>query len=179
LRKLLLSHTDHVIVREKHSYDVALHFTQKDHITLYHDFALDILTTLPDVSHREAQSIPQVLLNINPYIRSAETKEKLRQIAKTHRGESFRFFPAEYGVDDRYLDELKQLFPNIQLFDWQNMHIDQIVKQISTFSFGVAARLHVLVLLRFLQIPFEPLIYQEKITTFLQTCFDESSSSSL
>lgn len=146
---------------------------------MYHDFAFDVLKSLSVAKKEQATTPPKVLININPYIRSDETKHTLVQLAERYTGANFRFFPAEYGVDDRFMDELTTIFPNLDLFDRQGMHIQEIVEQLSSFSFGIAARLHVLVVLQRLGIPFEPLVYQEKITTFLHTCSDESFWSSL
>jgi len=75
---------------------VALRYRAKEHTTLYHDFAEDVLPpiigSLPK-SFFQKSSNPPALLNVNPYIRSQETKKKLIEYTKQYT-QSY-FFPAE------------------------------------------------------------------------------------
>jgi hypothetical protein len=75
---------------------VALRYRTKEHTTLYHDFAEDVLPTIIESfpkSFFQKNGNPPVLINVNPYIRSEETKKKLIEYTKQYT--TSYFFPAE------------------------------------------------------------------------------------
>lgn len=166
LRKILLSRAQSVVTREKRSYDVVCLFRTKDTV-LYHDFAKDvinpILTTFPFANN--SSNTRKWVLNVNPYIWSWETKDSLVHFWKQF--DYILFFPAELWVDDTFFNELKTQLPDLQLYDRTQKDIHTIIYDVSTRSGVLAARLHVLRLAKLLNIPFEALVYQEKIKTFL------------
>lgn len=164
-----------VIVREKRSYEVVLRYRAKEYTTLYHDFAEDVLPTiigsLPQSSLEQKVS-STALINVNPYIRSQATKKKLIEYA-TQYSQAY-FFPAEMWVDDRFFSELAAAIPWLTLYDRTAYSLEEICKEMAACTGVMAARLHVLRLAKLLHIPFEPLVYQEKISTFLEQCSGES-----
>jgi len=144
---------------------------------LYHDFAEDVLPkVLQEHGVLDTQKKPfstTLLLNTNPYIRSSETKQKLISFAQG--ADNVLYFPAEIGVDDRFYDELATQIPGLVLYNRTAYTLADICHDIARCSGVMAARLHVLWLAKLLHIPFEPLVYQEKISTFLEQCSGESS----
>jgi polysaccharide pyruvyl transferase WcaK-like protein len=166
LRKVLLSRAQSVVTREKRSYDVVTTF-RKQETVLYHDFAKDVINPLLSsisVANNTAKHRKWVV-NVNPYIWSSETKQRLIQYWKQF--DYVLFFPAELWVDDTYYNELKVALPDLMLYDRTKNDIQTILYDVSTRSGVLAARLHVLRLAKLLNIPFEALVYQEKIKTFL------------
>jgi polysaccharide pyruvyl transferase WcaK-like protein len=164
------------VVREKRSFDIATHHRAEGKTVLYHDFAEDVLPeiiqSLPAVDlHKSSSSI--ALLNCNPYIWSEETKQQLIVYAARH--EQAIYFPAELGVDDRFIAELQQAIPSLQLYDRTKYSLTEICAKVAGCSGVIAARLHVLRMAKLLRLPFKPLVYQEKISTFLDACSDELS----
>ena len=102
---------------------------------------------------------------MNPYIWSLETKQRL--ITYWKQFDYVLFFPAEIWVDDTYYTELNVELPDLKLYDRTQKDIQTILYDVSSRSGILAARLHVLRLAKLLNIPFEALVYQEKIKTFL------------
>gem|GEM_PF-5884567 len=96
------------MVREKRSYQIATLYRTKKSTVLYHDFAEDVLPLFIEKTKKHLSS-SSVLLNVNPYIRSKATKEKLVSYALDH--EKATYFPAEIGVDDGFFYELKEQIP--------------------------------------------------------------------
>jgi polysaccharide pyruvyl transferase WcaK-like protein len=78
-------------------------------------------------------------------------------------------------VDDRFFTELAEAIPDLQLYDRTQYSLEQICAQVASCSGVIAARLHVLRMAKLLRLPFNPLVYQEKISTFLDACSDELS----
>lgn len=166
LRKILLFRAQSVVTREKRSYDVVTSYRTKETI-LYHDFAKDVINPLlTSISLANNTSKTRTgVINVNPYIWSPETKKRL--LTHWKQFDYVLFFPAEIGVDDQYYTELKNDLPELQLYDRTAKDIQTILYDVSTRSGVLAARLHVLRLAKLLNIPFEALVYQEKIKTFL------------
>jgi polysaccharide pyruvyl transferase WcaK-like protein len=174
LWKFLVGKAKTVVVREKRSYEIAGRYRADGKTVLYHDFAEDVL---PEV----IKSLPTMptawsttaLLNANPYIWSNETKQEL--IAYAARHEHAIYFPAELGVDDTFFAELAEAIPGLTLYDRTDHSLAEICAKVAGCSGVIAARLHVLRMAKLLRLPFKPLVYQEKISTFLDACSDELS----
>lgn len=175
LWKLLVWRAKTVIVRETRSYEIVVRYRGKENTMLYHDFAEDVLPRIikdANIVFTQKTLPAKHLLNTNPYIWSAETKQKLISFARN--SPHAYYFPAEIGVDDQFFDELASEIPWLVYYDRTQYALPQICQYISFFSGVIAARLHVLRLAKLLHIPFEPLVYQEKISTFLEQCSGES-----
>ncbi len=174
LRELLVGHAKSVVVREKRSYEITTYYRKEKSTTLYHDFAEDVLTeiadNLKDIQKKEPKT---ALLNVNPYIRSPETKDRL--VAYTNSFTSSLFFPAEIGVDNTFFDALIAEIPHLTLYDRTQYSLETICRTVASCSGVMWARLHVLWLAYLLHIPFEALVYQEKISTFLEQCSGDLS----
>jgi polysaccharide pyruvyl transferase WcaK-like protein len=170
LWRLLLSRAATITVREKRSFAVVTTSVGYEKALLYHDFAYDVLRTIPkNVSEQK----PYLLINVNPYIRSEETKRKIVLYVAQYPTVQPIFFSAEAGVDDVFFDELLVALPSLQRYDWTGKSMQEICDFFCCCACGIAARLHVLLLLRWAKVPFEALVYQEKISTFLEACSDE------
>lgn len=177
LWKLLVGQAKTVVVRETRSYAIASALRAWKRTVQYHDFAEDVLPKViqeNDILDTEKNPLSTtILLNTNPYIRSSETKQKLITFADG--ADNVLYFPAEIGVDDRFYNELAVQIPGLVLYDRTTHTLAEICSDITRCSGVMAARLHVLWLAKLLHIPFEPLVYQEKISTFLEQCSGESS----
>ncbi len=176
----LIGHAKSVVTREKKSYQLACLYRKWKHTVLYQDFAEAVFAYYLPKKHKPLSELDQdkktsqtILLNCNPYIRSHDTKQKLIHTALpfTH----CYYFPGERGVDDQFFDELHEALPELVLYDRTTHSLWEICSDMAVCSHALAARLHVLWLAKLLHIPFEPLVYQEKISTFLDSCSGESS----
>lgn len=176
LWRWLVGQAKTVVVRERRSHQVASSYRAWKETVLYHDFAEDVFPKVIQENELcNGEKIPlsnTILLNTNPYIRSSETKQKLITFAQGV--DHVLYFPAEVGVDDTFYDELATQIPRLVLYDRTKYTLAEICQDMSRCSQVMAARLHVLWLAKLLHIPFEPLVYQEKISTFLEQCSGES-----
>lgn len=110
----------------------------------------------------------KILINLNPYIWNHHTKDLITHLAHCYPQAEFRYIPWEIGADDTIYTELQQIFPKISYYDRTQYSFIQIYEFIQTFQLGIAARLHVLLLLKHAGIPFIALAYQDKVTKLLQ-----------
>lgn len=170
LWRFLLSRATTITVREKRSFAVVTSSIDREKALLYHDFAYDVLRIIPHTLSAEKKYL---VINVNPYIRSEETKRKILLYVAQHPTLQPVFFSAEAWVDDVFFDELRIALPSLQRYDWTDKSMQEICDFFACCARGIAARLHVLLLLRWAKVPFEALVYQEKISTFLEACSDE------
>lgn len=156
----LLGRAAYVVTREKVSFAVAATYTNK--VELYHDFSEDILELFS--SHHKTWS--KILININPYIWNTASKDTIYRLVGEHPELSPRYISWDIVQDTPYFYQLQEKVPTLQLFDRTNHTLDEILEFFDDCALGVAARLHVLFLLRWGHKEMYPLAYQEKIEKF-------------
>lgn len=174
----ILWRAERVVVREKSSFDVASKYTKK--AQLYHDFCLNLLEqVLPRKAKKPlptntssskiatSKTTQNILINVNTYIRNSTTKEKIKELTKQFPEATFWFMPAEIWSDDTLFAQIQEIIPTIKLYDRTEYSVEETCKFIQTIDYGLAARLHVLLLLDYFGVPFTALIYQEKIVKML------------
>lgn len=171
LRSFLLQKAKTIVVREKRSYDIVCAYT--NNVVLYHDFAEDVFSKIISTKSASINQSHSALINVNPYIWSTATKEKIVNYTSSYT--HALYFPAEIGKDDQYFSELQHDIPFLIYYDWTQKSLQEVWTDLQVCSGAIAARLHVLRIAKLLGIPFEALVYQEKISTFLATCSGELS----
>lgn len=174
LWRFLLRHSRHCIVREPRSHAVAMRYLPESSVTLYHDFALDVLHDLFPTHSPITKTGDRCLVNVNPYIRNETTKQRIVGFVHETGAKDVLYFPAEIGVDDQFFGDLQNAIPQMERLERTTLSLSQICQTVMHCRRWIAARLHVLLLLRRLEIPMQALVYQEKIQTFLDYSFDES-----
>jgi len=168
LYSFLLSRADSIVVRETYSYDIASKYSSS--VVLHQDFAYDALNNIWSIN-KLSQNSWYVIININKHVRNDELKLSLGATLSNHLDKELYFFPASVWSDDAdidLLDELLPLFPNIKLYDRTKHTLKETLNFIQWANFAVAARLHVVLLLKHMDTPFSPIFYQEKVNRILQ-----------
>ncbi len=161
---LFLTKAQHILVRDKQSYNNAVRYNQK--ITLHHDFAYDVLPLFIHNQPKKQHNQNILIINANPYIWSEKVKQYIIDYAQNHPDYDYVYLPAEW-VDTQYYYLLKKSLPTLRLYDWTAYNLLETVRFVLQASSGIAARLHVLILLDYAGVPYTPLVYQEKITHIL------------
>ena len=171
LFKLLLSRAKLIVLREQNSYNNASMYVHKNNITLYKDFAIAFFEqhSVIKASKQNNQSAKKkwFIINTNPYLRNEEVRQKIVEEYATTSTLTPYFVPAEIGSDEEAYSQLKQDIPKLQRYDRTVHTVSEIVTFFSSFKAWVATRLHVMILLHELDVPYLPLVYQEKITHLL------------
>ena len=152
-----------IVCRDLESYHTAQMYT--DQVDLYHDFALDILDIYRAQSPVSDSKI--AIINCNPYIRSEDTIQLFLSFARQYPDHQLYFIPGDMNEDLSYYYQLQTMIPHLQLYDWTKYSIPEICKFFAQVSFGIGARLHILMLLHYFQKPFQALTYQDKIIKIL------------
>lgn len=96
-------------------------------MVLHHDFAEDVLPKYIDSKTTTGKS-DRVVLNVNPYIRSEDTRQKLITYAQSHH--AAWYFPAEIGVDDAFFANLVDEIDGLTLYDWTQYDLQTVCRDI-------------------------------------------------
>lgn len=152
-----------IVCRDQQSYGIAKMYT--DQVTLYHDFALDILDHYRDQCPLSDQKI--AIINCNPYIWSEETIQLILQFAHQYHDHQLYFVSGDIDEDRQYYYKLQSMIPHLQYYDRTSHTILETCQFFATASCGIGARLHILILLHYFAKPFQALVYQDKITKIL------------
>ena len=149
------------MVRDAWSYEVAKRFSTSSE--LYNDFCYDLLDGLWKIDSKNKWPEDYILLNVNKYLWNEEVIDKCRQFVKKNKTTKIYFLPAAWGSDDKLFSEIASLFPSAVLRDRRNYSVEEICSFISWAKAVLAARLHVLLVTQYYNVPFDALVYQEKI----------------
>lgn len=166
LHRLLYRWASNILTREDASYQRVSQWVSPDRIEAYHDFAYDILEHYP-LSSSSTTETKTCIINCNPYIWSLETKQKILQYITQWKYDRVVYFPAELTIDAPMYEELVVDCSTLERYDWTSKDLAQITALFASASWGIAARLHVLLLLKHYGVPYTALVYQEKITKIL------------
>lgn len=163
LYSLLYRWASKIICRESASYQRILNYVSKDNVLLHEDFSYSILKKVSVKMQKKKYAI----VNCNPYIWSDATKEKITNYCVDGWYDRLIYFPAELTIDTPMYKELKRELPALEWFDRTHYSLNEISELYINSFWGIAARLHVLILLDYYNISYTPLVYQEKITKIL------------
>lgn len=167
LWNILLKGAKKVIVREQTSYERVVKYT--DRVTLYRDFAFDILDSFQISDFKAPISWNYVIINCNSHYWNDEVKLKIQDFCKQHSNCVPYYFSAAMGDDSDlpYFELLKQDIPNLELYDRRNHSLEETLGFFAGAKTGIATRLHVLLPLQYYKVPLEAFVYQEKISKIL------------
>ena len=157
----MLPRAKHIVVRDKDSF--ALAYMYHDNPVYRGDFAYPILEK---ILVEKDEWVPYNIINLNPYKRDSSSKKKVAEIIES-RGGDWIFIAGDVGEDIPLYRELQASMETISLFDWTSHTLRETISFLASAQYGLATRLHILLLLQFFHIPLSPLVYQEKITKVL------------
>ncbi len=164
LYRALLWKASLIVVREEDSYRVAEKYSK--HVVQYHDFAYDVLSGLDSCRTEKIWNDNKNgygIINLTPYLRNDDIKKRIQSLVNTYSWLQWYSFPWEIGVDDKRQHEISELVPWIQRFDRSKYSLEETISFLSGATCALASRLHVLVCLHRAGVPYEPVVYQEKI----------------
>ena len=187
LYRLITKYARHIVCRDEPSYNIALQYTKKstrqstDHIVLYQDFAQDVVKKIIESTDNRPQSLPidtedtspsweitpYGLINLTPYLRNQKIQQEIHQLVQQHPDRQWWYISGEAGVDEKFLLELHLIIPDIRVYNWTTKSLHEILGKIAHAQYAYTTRLHITLMCRWLNIPFTPLAYQEKVTKML------------
>lgn len=176
LYRLTLSNCDKIILREPTSYEyVITTYGLKDKTLLYQDFWHALIDSL-DLSKMTENNMPSktrplcqyLVVNTNPHIDMSTLTTKLSILTWQTDIDTVVYFPGD-KVDIMFYDTLSTLFStyNWTLFDWTKYDIWTIIDLFQHATHWLWVRLHVLSMFQRFWIPYDYVVYQEKISKFL------------
>lgn len=176
LYRLTLSSCDKIILREPTSYEyVVTNYTSKDKVLLYQDFwhafidSLDMSKLTENTGTSKTRPLcPYLVVNTNPHIDMSILTEKLSILTQETNIDTIVYFPWD-KVDTMFYNQLSTLFSTYKwtLFDWTKYDIFAIIDLFKHTRHWLGVRLHVLSMFQRFWIPYDYVIYQEKISKFL------------
>lgn len=163
LYRFVLPKADKIILREKHSFDIAMKYNTNSY--LYRDFAQDIYEK---IKINKKNNWKKVLLNTNPYIYNLKSLEEILHSVKSYKKFEKYFVPFDINEDSKYYSHIKNFLPDLEIYDWTQFSIKEIFEFLSEAKFWIGARLHFLLFLKWSNVDIKPLFYQEKIEKFFR-----------
>lgn len=176
LYQLTLSRCDKIILREPYSYKYVVDtYGLKDSTLLYQDFWKTVIDSLhvSKILDNSTMSIPRpqcpyLVVNGNPHVDMSILTEKLSILTVSMSFKSVVYMSWD-KVDTVFYDKLSTQFSTLKwtYFDWTEHDIYVIYDMFSHASYGLGVRLHVLSMFHWLGVPYDYVVYQEKIIKFL------------
>lgn len=165
LFNLILPRAKNIIVREIFSYEIVKKYNEN--VILHNDFAFDVFKKYTQNKLSLIQK-DRILLNINSYIYNEDSMEKILNFVSEFIDNEKYYMPFDIWNDTKYYEILKTKIDDLELFDWTNCSLDEILEFIGTSSSWIWARLHFLLLLHWFEKHPWPLKYQEKVEKFFR-----------
>lgn len=163
LHKALYTWAYEITTREEASYERVCSVVWKEKVVANTDFSYSILKKYTVTIKDESLCI----INCNPYIWSKETEQKIIAYTKQKNYDRLVYIPAEVTIDTPMYISLKKSLPELIWYDWTQYTLEETTSLIASASWWIAARLHILILLDYYWVSYQPLVYQEKITKIL------------
>lgn len=176
LYRLTLSKSDKIILRDPISYEyIVSNYSSRGKVILYKDFGQAFIDSLDlsTLTEETPTSItrphcPYVIVNTNPYIDISVLTQMLSKLTVEKNLKTFVYIPWDkedtvfYGI---LTDKYRQY--DWTYFDWTLYDILSTIDLFRHATFWVAVRLHILAMLQRFAIPYDFIVYQEKIEKFL------------
>jgi hypothetical protein len=112
------------------------------------------------VKHQES---PYILINLNKKSRNPENIEIIRSFTKKYPDAKKIFFPCDIQDDLKLFSLLRAEIPELELFDWTKHSLMESLHLFFAAQAGIGARLHFLYPLKIFAIPFEAIVYSDKV----------------
>lgn len=172
LYKLTVKNSQKIVVRESRSYKVIAWYLWSNLTTLvkHDDFSTQVVKIWQErqkaiKTASEKQNI--VLVNLTPYRHIETYLDALRVSVHVWWHCLHVYFPC-WQEDVDMIWQLKVIMPRITAYCRRNNDIDTTLTYMSTVSSAVGSRLHFIYILHLLGVNVVPIVYQEKISTFLE-----------
>lgn len=167
LYNLILRNSKKIIVRENTSFEICKKYNSN--CVLLNDFSIDIF------DKRKSQYIgidqnttekKYILINLNKYIFNKNSVKEIVNFCKKNKELVKYYIPFDLQEDYFLYKHLKEIIDDLILYDWNSYDINNIFKFMNKSEWWIGARLHFLLILKFMNKNIIPLYYQEKIKKF-------------
>lgn len=161
----LIKNAKVLVLRDETSRSAAHHINPK--AIHYQDFAIQV------IRHYQKSIDPKtkadyMLINLHPSKINSETIGRIQACIDEHRGADLWFVSCDIRHDVTCYHQLKAHIPRLQYYDWTQQDILCIMRFFSAAKAGIGARLHFLLPLQLLWVPFQALVYHDKVKKVLQ-----------
>jgi len=177
LYNLLLPKASRILVRENFSLETVKKYTSK--WELYEDFSKKVLEKFKNkkIENRNSKSLEIadfvkkwkiktddfVLINLNSHIYNKQSLNKLEVFIEKNKHKKVIYFPCDMQDDDKYFENLKKIYPQMEKFDWTIKTLEETLTVFWNCSGWFWARLHFLYPLKVFEKPLEALVYKDKV----------------
>lgn len=170
LYSTIIPRAQHIILRDKSSYDTACTFTKnKEAIELYQDFAQETILQVSEKSDEVSEKSEKKYILIN--MKNSEMKEKnihkIQQFCKKYADYEKIFFPCDMQDDAKCFEHIQKIAPELQMFDRTQYSLSEILSLFYHSTWGIGCRLHFLLPLKLYTKDFEAIPYAEKISKLI------------
>ncbi len=172
LYKLTVNKCQQILVREQSSYEVIANYLTNKRVNLVKvdDFSTEVVKKWQSrqkdtKTTKESQNI--ALINLTPYRQTETDIDAIRLSVHVWWHCLHVYFPC-WQEDVDILWQLKVIIPGITAYYRRLCDVDTILTYMSTVSTSVWSRLHFLYILHLLGVKATPIVYQEKITKFME-----------
>ena len=115
----------------------------------------------------ESQDPPKeptyVIINITHHILNSNTSRELKSFLQKHHDSKKYFFPGDMVDDIKVYKSLQKDYPEIKLYNWTKYPLLETLSFIQKAKAWLSARLHVLFPLKIFWVPFQALVYKDKV----------------
>lgn len=166
LYKILLPRANKIILRDKYSFEIVNNYTNNNSL-LYRDFALDVFDIVSTVWCPKCLKDNNFsLINANPYIKDTSSRKSLFKFLADN-SENIYFVPWDIWEDIVSYKILKSECEKLKIYDRTVSSVFEIYSFFSCATNWLWARLHFLLLLKYLSIPMKSIAYQDKVTKLI------------
>ncbi len=169
LYKIVLPKAQRVVTRDHTSFDEVKNYTDK--AIHYHDFAIPVIDRYRQkMSGTKLESFditkPYVILNIVESMSSEELYEKIKTFLTELYPDATPVYLSGKSInsnDAKFAQWLEWAYPNLHIFEREQYPLSELLALIDGASAGLAARLHILLLLQEFEKPRYASVYAEKV----------------
>jgi len=104
-----------------------------------------------------------IIINITSHILHSDSIQKLKLFIEEHSDSEKYFFPWDTKDDIKVFNLLQKDYPDLKLYDWTNYPLLETLSFIYKAKAWLAARLHLLFPLKVFWVPFQALVYKDKV----------------
>ncbi len=166
IASFLIKNAKALILRDGSSRQIA--HTKNKKAQLYQDFAIQIIEHYKKKRSSDWKKKSYVLINMHPSKINEETIGRIQDFIQKQQVSDFWFVPCDTEHDTACYHQLKTNIPSLQYYDRTKQDIPSIMTFFSSAQAAIGARLHFLLLLKLLWVPFEALVYHDKVRKVLQ-----------
>ncbi len=159
LYNLMLPKAKEIVCRDSVSYQLALTYNKKSF--LYDDFGRDFLKN--ESILLKSSNSKYILININSKAFSDENLQKILDFVEKFKNYKKIFFPCDLKDDLQYFEVFKKYIPKLELYNWTEHTLEEILSLFKNAKAWIWTRLHFLISLQYYKVYFEPIVYAEKI----------------